>query len=80
MTTVEEPTTVVWEPGVPLYRPGQYTQYVFNFREEADSEVCSCGDAASWPEPMGSRVLPQGDEIGDLIAAVRADREREAAS
>lgn len=68
MTTDQE-----WQPGDPLYpRHGsgqagaQYRLYLFNFRDDPDSEDCCCADAASWPKPR-NRPLPEGDEIGDFI-------------
>ena len=63
---------VEWEPGIPLYPRAQYSQYLFNFRDDPDTERCGCADAASWPEPAASRRIPDGDELGALIADVRA--------
>jgi hypothetical protein len=67
-----------WQPGDPLHHRGQYRNYLFNFREDTDSEECHCPDAATWPEPRGGSALAPGDEIGDLIRAERAAREEQA--
>lgn len=79
MTAQRAIERTAWQPGDPLYLPAQYSQYVYNFRDDPDTEVCSCGDAASWPEPASSRALKPGDEIGELIDSVRAERARAAA-
>jgi hypothetical protein len=54
-----------WEPGIPLYRPGSYRDYFYNFRPapgydpNVDDSECRCGDRASWPEPsFGAHTLP----------------------
>jgi len=64
-----------WEPGVPLYPRSNHahSQYLFNFREDPDSEGF-CGDRADWPGQT-TRRLPDGDEIGEVIEAERAWRE-----
>ncbi len=70
-----EPTE--WQPGDPLNqwdsRPHMNVG-LYNFRLDNDREECHCADAASWPEP-NHKWLPAGDEIGDLIAWHRAQRE-----
>lgn len=64
-----------WEPGDPLYPKGSYRDYLFNFRADAMGAEPGA-DAASWPEPgVAHRMLVDGDEIGDLIAWHRAQRE-----
>lgn len=40
-----------WVPGDPLYGRHPHSQYVFNFRDDAATEVCLCNDAATWPVP-----------------------------
>ena len=72
---------IPWEPGIPLYERGaqgsgdSYRLQIYTFRDDSDMEDdCHCGDAADWPQQK-HRALPEGDEIGDLIATVRADRE-----
>lgn len=67
---------MTWQPGDPLYPRttnggSQYRHGIYNFRDDADGEVCNCADAASWPEPR-LRPLPEGDELGDFIRAYRA--------
>lgn len=66
---------VNWQPGDPLYRQGGYTNYLFNFRYEAEQDdvECRCPDRASWPEPhkgSGHR-LPDGDELDRFIDEYR---------
>lgn len=61
---------VEWQPGDPLYVdprcPSQ--RFIYNFRDDADSEDCHCADAARWPEPTSARKLAiDGDELGDFI-------------
>lgn len=61
-------TDTTWEPGDPLHRPGSYTNYVFNWRD--DPEIDQPGpDAASWPEPRGRYTLPADDELSVFIEA-----------
>lgn len=67
-------TNPEWQPGDPLHRPGNYGHYLFNFRDDTDREECFCPDAARWPYPT-NHVLPDGDELGDLIAWYRANPE-----
>lgn len=61
-----------WQPGDPLYTHGMYRDYLFNFRDEPDTENCNCGDAArwtpdNWPANGGRSLDPNVDEIGELI-------------
>lgn len=69
------PPATEWVPGDPLH-PVQNASYraVFSVRDDSQSEVCDCNDAADWPEQRHRR-LPDGDELGDFIAAVHAERE-----
>ena len=72
-------TEAVWEPGEPLYRREDHANslYLFNFRDDTEAEDCCCADSADWPAQR-RRPLPNpddGDEIGRLIAEVRADAE-----
>lgn len=62
-----------WEPGDALHRRGTWSNYIYNFRPSDDekSEVYSCPDAATWPEPSLPYVLTDRDELGELIEAVR---------
>lgn len=78
-------TAPEWQPGDPLYpahsNPNgssggrQYRMGLFNFRDDPDREHCNCGDAATWPNPRDHRPLPEGDELGDFIAAWHRWRE-----
>lgn len=69
-----------WQPGDPLYSPGSYTNYLFNWRDDSDSARCApCHDSASWPAPRAHQGLGDRDELGELIARVHADREAGAA-
>ena len=70
---------VPWEPGIPLYERGaqgsgdSYRMQIFTFRVDSELEDdCHCGDAASWPEPHGSRALTELDDLGEFIAGARA--------
>lgn len=49
-------TPYEWEPGVPLHRNPRrdFQPTFFNFREQSNSEECSCPDRARWPEPLSS--------------------------
>jgi hypothetical protein len=66
-------TATTWEPGDPLYRRSEnggasYRAGLYNFRDDPDlPDACMCPDAASWPDPRGSRPLPEGDELADFI-------------
>jgi hypothetical protein len=73
-----------WEPGDPLHdraashSGASYRHYLFNFRYDSDGEHCSCGDAASWPEPRNGQNLGNRDELGEFIDDVRQDDDRRA--
>jgi hypothetical protein len=56
-----------WVPGDPLHRPPghHYGVYLYNFRDQTESETCRCVDAASWPVP------DHGDEIDPPWAHLR---------
>lgn len=66
--------TVEWEPGEPLHAAGHHGGYLFNFREDTESTICCCGDAAMWTVdpavalPARARPLSDGDELGAFIA------------
>lgn len=67
--------TTEWEPGMPLYPPGSYRNYFFNFRDDVDhtcvTETCTSGDAASWPTPKSHHSLPEVDEITKEVQRLR---------
>lgn len=74
MTITNDPD---WQPGDRLYASrSQYRVGLYGFRDDTESETCGpCPDAATWPTVQGhARYMPDGDEIGDLIELVRADR------
>jgi hypothetical protein len=66
-----------WQPGDPLHdcaashSGASLRQYLFDLRYDGDGEQCSCGDAASWPEPRTGQHLGDRDELGELIDEVR---------
>lgn len=69
MSTAVDDST--WEPGIPLFGAGLYTNYLYNFREETDSEECKCGDRASWPDPeFAGNHLPE-DPLENFLTGYR---------
>lgn len=45
-------------------RVGTHARYFFNFRYDAEGEVCCCGDAAVWPTQQAShRYLQPATEV-----------------
>jgi hypothetical protein len=87
MTTRTHPADALfWRPGDPLhdrdnYR-GTYVDGVYDLRPEPENETCICSDAASWPDPTCANNLHNlgdGDELADLIAWHRRQREDGAA-
>jgi hypothetical protein len=59
-----------WQPGDDLYDRQRHRNslYLFNFRDDSESEDCRCMDSAGWPEPSQSRHrLPERDELGEFI-------------
>ena len=73
-------TEQAWQPGDPLYSDrasgagASYRHYIFNFRYDGEGEQCSCGDAASWPEPRGGQSLGYTDEIEAWLKENRLGR------
>lgn len=68
-----------WEPGDPLFLRAAYRDGLYGFRDDASSETCGCADAARWPVTYDHRALsPDGDELGDFIAAWHRSRRESA--
>lgn len=64
-----------WQPGDPIYAQADnggagYRTHLFNFRDDASSDVCNCTDAASWPTAKSHHDLRgETDELGEFIAS-----------
>lgn len=72
MTTAATDADLEWQPGDPLYSNAPY-KYLFNFRDDPDTEDCRCSDSASWPDPgpIRSRHI-EDDPLADFIAEYHA--------
>lgn len=70
-------TATTWEPGMPLYGRDQFSQYIFNYREDPEVAICTCPDAARWPAPLhASQDLSlTADELDKFIRETRRWRE-----
>jgi hypothetical protein len=84
MTTRTHPADALfWRPGDPLHDPdgyrGTYIDGVYDLRFEPEDDRCACSDAATWPNPDRAHRLELGDELADLIAWHRRQREDGAA-
>ena len=80
--TTHTPAGLFWQPGIPLHDRDNYRgTYVdgVDLRPEPDDDRCACTDAATWPNPDRAHRLELGDELADLIAWHRRQREDGAA-
>lgn len=72
-----------WEPGDPIYAQHDnggagYRTHLYNFRDDASSDVCNCTDAASWPTAKSHHDLRgDTDELEALITWHRRQRHLE---